>query len=326
MEFKKIFNTDLAVAPICLGTVNYGTALPVDEAKRQLSQYIDLGGNFIDTAHIYGDWEPGLDARSERVIGQWLKETKNRERVVISTKGAHPAWSDLSTARVRPVDIKQDLDESLAYLGTDYVDLYFLHRDDPNVPVSEIIDYLDEATKEGKIRYYGCSNWTLKRIKEASAYARSKRSTGFVVNQLMWSLADINFNNLTDKTFVLMDKESMDYHHERNLCAMAYMSIAKGYFTRRHQGESLPESVTSVYENESNDRIYEAALRFVNDGEYTFMDLAFMYIIYESLFTAIPIASFDTPGQLVDGLSCLDKEPPIDMLYKLCAMKEFVYR
>lgn len=325
MEYIKLNKTDLKVSPLCLGTVNYDTLLSKDEAKRQLSQFVDMGGNFIDSAHIYGDWEPPVLCRSEKTIGEWIKETGKRDQLVISTKGAHPDWGHMDISRVWPKDIRKDLDESLDFLNTDYIDLYFLHRDDPKVPVEQIIDCLDDEVKSGKIRYYGCSNWKLPRIREAQDYAEGKGSPGFVCNQLMWSLADVNFNNLPDKTFVLMDKETHDFHTASGMNVMAYMSIAKAYFTRRLGGENLPESVTSVYGSKSNDSIFEAGKKLVEQGDYTFIDLSFMYIMSETGFPSVPIASFDTPEQLRTGLASWDKEKPIELLKELGSYKKFVY-
>lgn len=325
MEYKRLNNTDLKVSPICLGTVNYDSALSKADSKKQLSQFIDLGGNFIDTAHIYGDWEPGVLCRSEKTIGEWIKETGQRDKVILATKGAHPDWEKMNVPRVWPEDIEKDLNESLGFLNTDYIDLYFLHRDDPNVPVADIIDYLDRAVSEGKIRYYGCSNWKLSRIKDAAAYAKGKGSKGFVVNQLMWSLADVNFHNLPDKTFVLMDRETHDYHRETGLNAMAYMSIAKAYFTRKFSGENLPESVTSVYDSESNSKIYKTAIEAVKNGEYSYVNLSLMYIMAEKGFPSIPIASFDTPEQMIVGLETWDKPVPKQLMENLGKLKKFVY-
>lgn len=325
MKYKNLNRTDLSVSALCLGTVNYGTSMTVNESKRQLSQFVEMGGNFVDTAHIYGDWEPGLTARSERAIGKWIQETGQREKIVLATKGAHPDWGKMEIPRVWPKDIEKDLHESLEFLNTDYIDIYFLHRDDPNVPVSQIIDYLDAAVEAGKIRYYGCSNWKLERVKEAAAYAKSKGSKGFVVNQLMWSLADINFPNLPDKTFVLMDKATYDYSRETGMNVMAYMSIAKAFFTRKFAGEQLPPEVSGVYENNSNSDIYEEALEVVKKGKYSFMDLALLYLVAEQSFPSIPIASFDNEAQLVSGLSCLEKDMPTDILMKLGSLKQFIY-
>lgn len=327
MQYKKLNGTDLQVSPICLGTVNYDSqVLSRDASKRQLSQFVEMGGNFVDTAHVYGVWEPGARSRSELTIGEWIRETGKRDALVLATKGAHPAWGKMDVPRVRPADIAADLEESLRHLRTDRVDVYFLHRDDPKVPVEDIVDCLDDACSQGKIRYYGCSNWTLPRIKEAAAYAKAKGSAGFVVNQLMLSLADINFFNLPDKTFVLMDEETADYQGATGMNAMAYMSIAKGYFARRYMGEALPASVTSVYGNESNDKIYEIARAVVEGGGYTFMDLSFMCLMAEKRFPTIPIASFDTPEQLELGLSCWDKPMPMELIASLMRLKKYVYR
>jgi aryl-alcohol dehydrogenase-like predicted oxidoreductase len=325
MELKRFNHTDLIVSPICLGTVNYGSAMNESDSQKQMDEFLDLGGNFIDTAHVYGDWAEGKTSPSEKAIGQWFQKSGKRSSVVLATKGAHPLWTNMSVPRVHASDIAIDLEESLRYLKTDYIDLYFLHRDDRKVPVQEIIDGLDKAVQEGKIRYYGCSNWGLDRIQEAAAYATEKGSKGFVCNQLMLSLADINFYNLPDKTFILMDEKTHAYQAQTGLNAMAYMSIAKAFFTRKYAGEKLPESVTSVYENESNSKMYELCKEIVASGTYSFMDLSLMYVMAEKNFPTVPIASFDTSEQLQEGLSCWNKQIPEELIEKLASFKKYVY-
>lgn len=200
-----------------------------------------------------------------------------------------------------------------------------MHRDDPNVPVSDIIDFLDSAQKQGKIRYYGCSNWSLPRIKEAAEYAKQSGKQGFVVNQIMWSLADVNFNNLADKTFILMDDEMYKYHVKTGMNVMAYMSIAKAYFARKFAGENLPSDVTNVYANPTNEQIYSCCLDTVKTEAYSFMDLSFMYIMGQSEFTAVPIASFDNEQQLDTGIATCKKQIPGDLIRQLGEIKKFVY-
>ncbi len=326
MRYVKLNNTDLEVSPICLGTVNYGTSLSKKDSKEQLSQFYEAGGNFIDTAHIYGDWDCDIKAISERTIGEWFQETGLRDKIVLATKGAHPDWGYMDKPRVNRACIEKDLKESLENLCTDYIDIYFLHRDDINTPVSEIMECLDDARKSGKIRYYGCSNWTLNRIKEAREYCKMNNLQGFTFNQLMWSLADINFYNLTDKTFILMDEETRKYHAKTGMNVMAYMSIAKGYFARRGAGENLPSSLTDVYDNPSNDQIYEFMSDVVKQGEYSYMDLSYMYIMAEKLFPSIPLASFDEESHLRVGMDCINKSIPEEIVDKLGLLKKYVYR
>ncbi|MGE5613894.1 MAG: aldo/keto reductase [Bacillota bacterium] len=325
MNYIKFNNTDLSVSPVCLGTVNYGTDLPEREALAQISRFVESGGNFIDTAHVYGDWGDGPKAVSERIIGKWIKENGNRDKLIISTKGAHPEWGYMEIPRVNKKCIEKDLDESLQYLNTDYIDLYFLHRDDPNTPISEIMECLEDARKAGKIRYYGCSNWELPRIKEAQAYCKEHGLHGFICNQIMWSLADVNLHNLPDKTLIPMDEETYAYHSETRMNAMAYMSVAKGYFARRAAGEKLPAGVTDVYSNPSNDAIYEIAGTVVAEGVYSFIDLSLMYIMAEKRFPSVPIASFDNMDQLDECIRCMEKSIPGDAIEKLARLKKFVY-
>ena len=327
MEAVKFQNTDLVVSPLCLGTVNYGSTMERKASKEQLSAYVDHGYNFVDTAHVYGDWAAsGEKSPSEKIIGEWFSETGNRSKVILSTKGAHPTWGKMDIPRVTPDCIREDLESSLRNLHTDYIDLYFLHRDDPTLPVSLIIDALEAHVKEGKIRYYGCSNWSLKRVKEAYEYAKTNGKTGFVCNQLMWSLADINFYGLEDKTFILLDHETREFTRESGMNVMAYMSVAKAYFQRRWNGETLPSSVADVYQNATNDRIYEIGSRFVagNPG-FTFMDLALLYIMTEKEFPSVPIASFDTPQQLETGLSCINKNLPSELRDVFETTKKYIY-
>ena len=252
MKRIQLKNTDLHVSPICLGTVNFGTSVDSKTAKHQLESFFELGGNFIDTAHIYGDWVPGIRGRSERIIGEYLNESGLRRDIVISTKGGHPDLSDMDLSKISPEGVWKDLNESLEYLNTDYIDLYFLHRDNPGIPAGEFLDVLEEAKKQGKIRYYGCSNWTLNRIIEAENYAKKHNLTGFVCNQLMWSLADINSNGITDKTLVFMDEETYEHHKKTGMNTMAYTAAAKGYFTKLLNQKSIPEQISARYDTRSN--------------------------------------------------------------------------
>ena len=256
-EVKRVnlSGTDLTVSALCLGSLNFGTLLSERQSHEQMSRFLDLGGNFIDTAHVYNDWIPGELSRSEKIIGRWLKASGKRGRIVLATKGAHPSMAARSVKRVRPEAIIEDMNASLANLNTDFVDIFFLHRDDPAVPVAEILGCLNEQIRQKKIRYIGCSNWSLKRIVEAQEYAEKHGLHGFVCNQLMWSLARINQAKLPDK-YAVMDEPTYAYHSSTGLNAMCFSSQAKGYFTRRFNGEVLPKDVSDVYDNPANNEIF----------------------------------------------------------------------
>ena len=308
----KLGNTDLFVTPLCLGTIKYGTGLPEEDSIRQLYEYTELGGNFLDTAHIYGDWQPGWGPKSEITIGKWIKERGKRDDIVISTKGAHPNIQTMNIPRLGDAQILEDLEDSLKSLQTDYVDLYFLHRDDERRPVEEIVEFLESQVRAGKIRYYGCSNWRTERIAAANTYAKAHGLQGFSCNQLMWSLAQVNPDGIPDKTLVMMDGKTYDYHAEEKLAAMAYMSAAKGYFSKRIGGCELSQSVKNIYDLPANDEIYKILRDAVSEGSgsCTAMDYALRFLMEGHPFASAAIASFSSPEQLREGMHAL--KAPVD--------------
>ncbi|MBO5461121.1 MAG: aldo/keto reductase [Ruminococcus sp.] len=320
MKYVKFQKTNLEVTPVCLGTVNYGSDLPEKDSIRQLYEFTEMGGNFIDTAHVYGDWNPGDGPLSEITIGKWLAESKKRDQIIISTKGAHPDLRTMSVPRCSNEEIAGDLDASLKALQTDYVDMYFLHRDDPRRPAGEIIEFLESKVKEGKIRYYGCSNWSLARMKEADEYAKKHGLTGFTCNQLMWSLPDINFDNLDDKTFILMDQPTFAYHKEENKNAMAYMAMAKGYYAKRMAGKEVPYSIEKIYKNEVSESIYELLKEVVN-SESTITDYVLKYLQIQP-FPTVPIVSCNNYAQLESAMHSIEAECDEKVLAEIQKLKK----
>jgi aryl-alcohol dehydrogenase-like predicted oxidoreductase len=252
---------------ICLGTGSLGSTVNREDSFRLLDAFLDLGGNFVDTANVYADWLPGEKSTSEKTIGRWLRQRGWRERVVLATKGAHPCLETMHVPRLSPKEIVHDLEQSLGHLQTDYVDLYWLHRDDPSRPVAEIIEGLNEQIRVGKIRYIGCSNWTVRRIEEAEQYAKEHGLQGFVSNQMMWSLAKPNIKDMTDKTMIAMADGDFAFHMRTNLPAIPYSSQANGFFSGRYSREAEPErkSVERLYFNEKNfqrlNRVEEVAAK-----------------------------------------------------------------
>lgn len=324
MQYKKMWNTDLTVSALCLGTADYGAAIAVEEANAQMNVFIEQGGNFIDTAHVYNDWVPGKKARSEKVIGRFLKENGKRNQVLLSTKGAHPNLATMHISRVTPAEIMLDLEESLQALQVNEIDLYFLHRDNIDLPVEEILSVLEAARKQGKIRYYGCSNWTLPRLHEAAA-AKANGFDGFVCNQLMYSLADINVDHMADKTCVPMDLATETLQKEAKLNVMAYTSIAKGYFSKLLGGMQMPEIIRKIYTNDSNERIARMIQRIITEKGLTAAEIALAYLMHQDVLT-IPIAEFRHGEQLKEGIAACDIRLTTEDVEALRQQKQYVYR
>lgn len=163
-SLRTLGSSDLEVFPLSLGGNVFGWTADEAQSFAVLDAYVAAGGNFVDTADAYSAWVPGnKGGESETVIGKWLAARGNRSDVVIATKvGAHPDFKGLSADT-----IKSAAEESLRRLGTDYIDLYYTHFDDPSVPVEEIITALDELVTVGKVRAIAASNLTPERLQES---------------------------------------------------------------------------------------------------------------------------------------------------------------
>lgn len=315
MNKMTLKGTQLQVSELCLGTAAYGGDLTAEAAREQLNYFYEAGGNFIDTAHIYNDWIPGEKSRSEKLIGSWLKDRGLRNQMILATKGGHPDFAAMDKGRLAPAELRKDLEESLSYLGTDVIDLYILHRDDILHPVGEILEFLEEQVKKGEIRYYGFSNWKKERLEAALEYAQKHGLKGFVTNQLMWSMAKVNEDKVADKTLVSMDLDTYRFHRENKLSAMAYMSMAKGYFTKRILDKSLSKEQELMYSNDINDSRFkilkEAGASALEVTAYT------LRFILAAPFSAVPIASFSSLSQLEDAVKGLELKVSEELLKEL---------
>lgn len=172
MSRIRIPRTDFDVFPVGLGAATLGIANDEADAKALLDRFVEHGGNLIDTARVYSDWVPGELHRSERVLGDWLSERKLRDQVLVATKGGHPYPLGSRLSRLSPGQLEEDVNGSLKSLRVERIDLYWLHRDDPALPVGPIMDCLHRFQTEGKIRFYAASNWSPRRIRTANAHAQ----------------------------------------------------------------------------------------------------------------------------------------------------------
>ena len=257
----RIPETDLELSRLGMGCVNAGLKWDGEEAFRLFDAFLDMGGNVYDTARVYSDWIPPEIGRSERVLGDWLRKSGKRSQAVIVTKGGHPDMTcpspDLHNTRISAETMRTDLELSLRALGTDYIDLYFYHRDNEALPAGELVEIMEQFKKEGKIRYYGCSNWSTARMREADAYAASKGYRGFAANQALFNVGQAFMNPPADDTLAVMDAEMQQYHKETpaNL-AMPYMAACGGFFHKLFAGGKAAVSA-SEYCTDGNLRTAE---------------------------------------------------------------------
>ena len=218
------------VSVIGLGTADFGGKCPESRAREFLDAYTEIGGNLIDTARVYGDFSTPRDGESEKVIGRWMSERKNRADLFLSTKGGHPRLRGLRLPRLSRADILADMEASLEALQTDRVDIYWLHRDDLLRPVGEIMETLQQLIEDGHTRMTGVSNWKAGRIAEANAYAAAHGLTPLTADQPQFSLAPSRM--IGDPTLVTMDRRLWTLHRDTGMPCFCFSSQAGGFYAK----------------------------------------------------------------------------------------------
>lgn len=304
MRREKLQNTELELSCICYGTANFGEKLTKEEAFLILDAFYEGGGNFIDTANIYCRWVPGLTNSSEQYIGEWLKTRNAYNHMVVATKGGHFELRLPVVSRINKEEIKKDIDESLLTLGIDTIDFYWLHRDNPHMEIAEIIDIMEEFVKEGKIRYYGASNYSEQRMEEALHYAKQKGVQGFNAVSNQWSMASVNpgANGNPDQTLVIMDDSYYQWHKKTKMTMIPYSSSANGFFQKMEQGLFISDSVKAAYENERNFKIYQDLCKIKEQTGISVYTLSIAWLLNQP-FQVFPVASVSKIEQLKDFLA-----------------------
>jgi aryl-alcohol dehydrogenase-like predicted oxidoreductase len=307
MRYTDIAGSGLRVSAICLGTGALGSVVTQQEAFELLDLFLEMGGNFLDSAKVYADWLPGERSVSEKTIGRWLRSRAVRDRVIVATKGAHPELSTMDVSRLSREEIVSDLDSSLESLQVGTIDLYWLHRDDPVRPVGEIVETLHAQVVAGKIHYYGCSNWRVPRIAAAQAYAAEHGLSGFVADQMQWSLAQPAPGTHSDPTMVAMNEELYGYHRETGMPAVPYSSQAGGFFQKIGSGQQdrLSPGARHRYDHTVNRQRMARIEELRDETGLSVTQLALGYLLSQP-FPTVPIVGCKTKAHLLDSLSAAD--------------------
>jgi aryl-alcohol dehydrogenase-like predicted oxidoreductase len=304
MKNTPLPRTSLSVSSLCLGTAEFGAGVSEDLSFRLLDQFVEAGGNFLDTAAIYADWTPVGKGSSERLIRKWLTSRGNRDKMVLATKGGHPELKTMMFPRLKRVNVHADLNDSLRNFGVETIDLYYLHRDNPRQPVEEILEYMEGFVHAGKIRYYACSNWGLERMEEARVAAEENGWRGFVANQPKWSLAQPDMSK-TDPSLVAMDEATQRWHETHGVSAIPYSSQANGFFNKVTEETEVSAGQRALYGNEVNARRFEA-LQSVREATGLSVTQVVLGYLLSQPFPVVPVIGCKTEAHLTDSLSAAD--------------------
>lgn len=286
---------ELNIGNIVLGTNFKKEVMDSHNVENILNTFIEIGGVCLDTARSY------CYGTSEIYIGRWLKKNNFREKIIISTKAGHPGHENKS--RLSKEEIEFDLHLSLKALKTDYIDIFWLHRDNPNVSVDVIIDFMNSFIKDGKIKMFGASNWKFDRIQKANEYAKKTNQLGISCSQIQWSVGIPTQNIYGDYGMQNMDAGEYSNYKASKFPLFAYSSQSKGYFYYMKNERKLGYR-QQCFDTEKNRETYKKLQYIANkyDVPLTYPILSF---IISSPLNAIPIIGCRSTSDLLDSFSAI---------------------
>ncbi|MCO4699455.1 aldo/keto reductase [Streptomyces sp. RO-S4] len=301
MEYVKLGSTGLEVSRVCLGCMTYGDPgrgnhewTLAEEASRPLiRQALEAGITFFDTANVYSD------GTSEEIVGRALRDFARRDDVVLATK-VHgrmrpgPNGSGLSRKA-----IMSELDHSLRRLGTDYVDLYQIHRWDPHTPVEETMEALHDVVKAGKVRYIGASSMYAWQFSKAQYTAELRGWTKFVSMQ--------NHYNLLYRE---EEREMLPLCADQGVGVLPWSPLARGRLTRDWNAtteRSATDQFGSTLYQEGDRATVEAVARVAEARGVPRAQVALAWLLHRDPVTA-PIVGAAKPGHIEDAVAAVDLE------------------
>jgi aryl-alcohol dehydrogenase-like predicted oxidoreductase len=302
MNYGTIPGIEKEISQLVLGCM----LLSPDEMEHSysmLDEFFAAGGNALDTAHSYGGGD------SERLLGMWMKNRKNRSKVFLVDKGGHP-HAAVPRPRLSPEELAHDIHQSLLRLQTDYIDLFLLHRDDPIIPAGTIIEHLNQEIRAGNLRAIGASNWELERLQEANAYAAEHGLHGFVVSSNNISLA-IPMEPMW-KGVVSVSEAAWKWHHETQFPLLPWSSQARGFFSGRFDPENREnQDMVRVYYNDANfERLRRAQILAEQKG-CTAIQISLTYVLHQP-FPTFPLVGPVTQEELASCLAALAIQLSLD--------------
>ncbi|SDR65029.1 aldo/keto reductase [Christiangramia echinicola] len=311
MEMKILGSSNLRTAPIIFGGNVFGWTANKNESYKLMDEMLDLGINMIDSADVYSRWaSENKGGESERIIGEYLNDRKNREDLIIATK-VGSSMQQGGDKDISEAHIIEAIEDSLNRLKTDYVDLYFTHWDDNKTPVEETLGAYEKLIKQGKVRYIGASNLSPERLQESLDAARTNNLPKYEVYQPEYSLA------VRDKYEGKTQQICMD----NNLGVTGYFSLASGFLTGKYQSKedikgTDREQFLKSYFDERGKKILKALKDISDHHNISQAAIALMWIMQRPGITA-PIASASKPEHLQSFKEAMNMELSTEEMEKL---------
>lgn len=312
MEKRRLGSTDLTIAPLVFGGNVFGWTLNEHESFEILDAFVDYGFNAIDTANQYSYWVPGnTGGESETIIGRWLKDRGNRDKIVLMTK-VGGAFAGSPTPNTTAKHIHEQVELSLKRLQTDVIDVYQTHFDQEETPVEETLRAYEDLVKAGKVRYIGASNLSPTRLSESLTLADVHGLPRYISLQPEYNLYsrsgfESNYQQIAE---------------ENQLAVIPYYALASGFLTGKYVRETdfskspRGEGVKSKYWNPRGERIIKALTHVAEIQHTSPSAVALAWLLHQPTIAA-PIASATKTLHLKPFVEAVDLKLNSEMLVLL---------
>lgn len=280
----QIAHLEKPLSRLIMGVDNQVT---MPHAAAVFDDYFERGGNTFDTGYVYGELK-------SRLLGRWISARGVRDQVVVIAKGAH-------TPHCNPKALSSQLMEQLEWLGIECADIYLMHRDNTDIPVGRFIDVMNEHVREGHIKAFGGSNWSIDRIKKANAYARRKGLQGFSVVSNNLSLAEM-VNPVWHGCIHMHDTASRAWLKRSGLALLPWSSQARGFFvpTRAHPDKRDDKSLVHSWYSEENFKRQARAIELAGKYGVEPINIALAWVLCQP-FPTFPLIG---PRTIAETHSC----------------------
>ena len=308
MRTVPLGNTGVEVNAFCLGTMYFGNRTDRETSFQLLDQCVEAGGSFLDTANIYARWVPGfVGGESETLLGEWMRERKNRGQIFIATK---VGFQYPGVERGLQADqIETECEKSLKRLGIDTIDLYYAHVDDRNTPIEEALEAFDRLVKAGKVRFIGASNFLAWRLEEARWVSQTHGWAEYCCIQQRYSYIRPKSGASFDPQIAAND-DLLDYCRARGITMLAYSPLLTGAYTRADR------SFAEQYLGPDTDARVAALHSVAKEVRATLNQVVYAWMI-QSDPPVIPLVAASTAEQMEENLGALEIELSAEQMAQL---------
>lgn len=325
MEYRNLGDSGLKVSTLCLGTMTFGEAdensfmhqVGCDEKTSFaiMDRALEAGVNFFDTADVYGQ-----DGLSERVIGNWFKENRRRDDVVLATKFRFRMGSGPNTSGAARVRIMRTVEDSLRRLQTDRIDLYQIHMQDIDTPEEETLRALDDLVRQGKVLYAGCSNYAAYRMTESVMISRRDRLSAFIGLQAQYSLLERE-----------LEREHVPACEKFGLGILPWSPLAGGFLSGKYRRNQTPPAGSrlekwkerySRFDSERNWKVLDAVLEVAQQVDASPAQVSLAWLLNKPAVTSV-IFGARSVEQLDENLKTADVSLTNDMMSRLDEASSF---